>query len=230
MRPIDRKPSDKNTYQAINRLQQQIDAIEKKEIINNTIVEILPTPFPGEEDTPTNTPTSGQLYVKNSDGDLYYKNLKGVEWKVNNQRWERSSSFFHAFGNNSSEMIPLAGGSITTTDKPADDFDIDDSYYVVPYDLKVTSLKGLFSKQQALNPNPGDTTITLYKNGTALSNAVTVNVSSVGYDQTNLFQNIYTWDLSKETNTYKAGDVMGIEIDPTNFIYYASLTAIGEYI
>ena len=229
MRPIDRKPKDKITAQAINRLQQQIGEITKKELAESSIVEIPPTPFPGEDDTPTNTPSRGQLYVKNSDGDLYYKTVGGVEWKLTHQRWHRSSAFSHASGNSDARMIPLAGGSVTTSDTTPTDLELDDSYYIVPYDLKVTSVKGVFARQGSANPHPGNTTIKLYKTGTALSNAITVNVGQVGYDETDLFKNIWTWDLSKETNTYKAGDIMHIEIDPTNFIYYATLTVIGEY-
>ena len=232
MRSIDRKPKDKITAQAISRIEQRLndmDVMRDVVVPSDPVIEITPTPFPGEEDTANNVPTRGQMYVKESDGDLYYKTVGGVEWKLNYQRWHRSSAFSHASGNSDARMIPLAGGSVTTSDTTPTDLELDDSYYIVPYDLKITSVKGVFARQGSANPHPGDTTIRLYKTGTSLSNAITVNVGQVGYDETDLFKNIYTWDLSKEKNTYKAVDIMHIEIDPTNFIYYASLTVIGEY-
>tara|TARA_Y100000593_G_C4283716_1_gene324180 strand:+ start:484 stop:1197 length:714 start_codon:yes stop_codon:yes gene_type:complete len=237
LKSIDRKPSDKNTAQAINRIEQRMREIELKNessVSTSTINEIVPTSFPSGNTPPYSS--NGQLYVKSNNGDLYYKSVSGFEWKLNQQRWHRSSSFEHPSGDDSARMIPLAGGSITTSDTTPSDTEIADSYYIVPYDLKVTSVKGIFAREQALNSHPGNTTIKLYKTGTALSNAVTVKSILGGYDDTNLFvsatntSQVFTWDLSKEKNTYNAGDVMHIEIDPTNKIYYASLTIIGEYI
>ena len=247
MRQTDRKAPNKINNQAFNRIEQRLNELDInfKKVTNTTtttnsnadhinpnggitdIAEISPMNFPSGG-TPTNSP-NGQLYVKQTDGDLYYKTVGGGEWKLNHQRWHRSSAFSHASGNSDARMIPLAGGSVTTSDTTPTDLELDDSYYIVPYDLKVTSVKGVFARQGSANPHPGNTTIKLYKTGTALSNAITVNIGQIGYDETDLFKNIWTWDLSKETNTYKAGDIMHIEIDPTNFIYYATLTVIGEY-
>ena len=68
----------------------------------------------------------------------------------------------------------------------------------------------------------------LYKNYSALSGNVTVNMSTIGYDSTDL-ATVYTFDFSGETNTYTAGDIMQISIDPTLKLYYVSATIVGLY-
>ena len=68
----------------------------------------------------------------------------------------------------------------------------------------------------------------LYKNYAQLSANVTVDMSTIGYDSTDL-ATVYTFDFSGETNTYAAGDIMQISIDPTLKLYYVSITIVGLY-
>jgi len=252
LKQIDRKLKDKNAYQAVTRISQKLDALEvdikqrtsqlnankttnRAEVqsggsIEVGAIDIVPSSFPN--DRVTTSFNRAKLFTKKSDGGLYYQDLNGAELKINNQivyKWERSSSFTHGSGSSDAQMIPLAGGSVTSSDTTPTDLEIDDAYYIVPHNLKITSIKGLFAKQSSGNVNPGNTTMRLYNTGTELSNAITVNIDSVGYDETNLFTKRYTWDFSQETNTYSAGDIMHIAIDPTANIYYATLTVIGEY-
>ena len=53
-------------------------------------------------------------------------------------------------------------------------------------------------------------------------------MDTIGYDTTDIYT-IYTFDFSSETNTYSAGEVMQISIDPTNQIFYVTCTIVGEY-
>ena len=135
------------------------------------------------------------------------------------------SAFYH--GGTNLEYIPLAGGSISEQASLVDHA-VDDSFFVVPFDLKITKIYANITKPSSGSNNAGNTAMRLLKGGTNLSGSITVDLSSVGYDSTNI-QDVYTWDFSGETNTYSAGEVMQISIDPTSNIYWVSLTIVGEY-
>ena len=135
------------------------------------------------------------------------------------------SAFYH--GGTNLEYIPLAGGSISEQASLVDHA-VDDSFFVVPFDLKITKIYANITKPSSGSNNAGNTAMRLLKGGTNLSGSITVDLSSVGYDSTNI-QDVYTWDFSGETNTYSAGEVMQISIDPTSNLYYVSLTIVGEY-
>ena len=174
----------------------------------------------------------GQLWVKDdAPNNLYFTDDTGQDIPITNngvianQKFFYTSSFFH--GNSNAEFIPLAGGS-TFEQASIIDFTIDDTNFIVPYDLKINTIYANVVKSSSGTANPGNTSLKLYKGGSAYSNAVTVNLSSVGFDTTNL-HTVYTWDFSGETNTYSAGEVMQIEIDPTSTLQYVSITIAGEY-
>ena len=135
------------------------------------------------------------------------------------------SAFYH--GGTNLEYIPLAGGSISEQASLVDHA-VDDSFFVVPFDLKITKIYANITKPSSGSNNAGNTAMRLLKGGTNLSGSITVDLSSVGNDSTNI-QDVYTWDFSGETNTYSAGEVMQISIDPTSNLYYVSLTIVGEY-
>ena len=142
-----------------------------------------------------------------------------------NMNFYIKSAFYH--GGTNLEYIPLAGGSITEV-TALQDSSVDDSFFVIPFDLKITKIYANISKPSSGSNNAGNTNLRLLKGGTNLSASDTVNLSSVGYDTTDI-QDVYTWDFSGETNTYSAGEVMQISIDPTSNIYWVSLTIVGEY-
>ena len=174
----------------------------------------------------------GQIWVKNdTPNNLYFTNDAGTDIPITNngvianQKFFIKSSFFH--GSTNSEFIPLAGGS-TIEVASLIDFAVDDSNFIVPYDLKINTIYANVVKATSSTANPGNTSLQLYKDGSAYSGTVTVNLSSVGFDTTNL-HTVYTWDFSGETNTYSAGEVMQIEIDPTSTLQYVSITVTGEY-
>ena len=174
----------------------------------------------------------GQLWVKDdAPNNLYFTDDTGQDIPITNngvianQKFFYTSSFFH--GNSNAEFIPLAGGS-TFEQASIIDFTIDDTNFIVPYDLKINTIYANVVKSSSGTANPGNTSLKLYKGGSAYSNAVTVDLSSVGFDTTNL-HTVYTWDFSGETNTYDAGEVMQIEIDPTSTLQYVSITIAGEY-
>ena len=174
----------------------------------------------------------GQIWVKNdTPNNLYFTNDAGTDIPITNngvianQKFFIKSSFFH--GSTNSEFIPLAGGS-TIEVASLIDFAVDDSNFIVPYDLKINTIYANVVKASSGTSNPGNTSLQLYKDGSAYSGTVTVNLSSVGFDTTNL-HTVYTWDFSGETNTYSAGEVMQIEIDPTSTLQYVSITVTGEY-
>ena len=174
----------------------------------------------------------GQIWVKNdTPNNLYFTNDAGTDIPITNngvianQKFFIKSSFFH--GSTNSEFIPLAGGS-TIEVASLIDFAVDDSNFIVPYDLKINTIYANVVKATSSTANPGNTSLQLYKEGSAYSGTVIVNLSSVGFDTTNL-HTVYTWDFSGETNTYSAGEVMQIEIDPTSTLQYVSITVTGEY-
>ena len=174
----------------------------------------------------------GQIWVKNdTPNNLYFTNDAGTDIPITNngvianQKFFIKSSFFH--GSTNSEFIPLAGGS-TIEVASLIDFAVDDSNFIVPYNLKINTIYANVVKATSSTANPGNTSLQLYKDGSAYSGTVIVNLSSVGFDTTNL-HTVYTWDFSGETNTYSAGEVMQIEIDPTSTLQYVSITVTGEY-
>ena len=174
----------------------------------------------------------GQIWVKNdTPNNLYFTNDAGTDIPITNngvianQKFFIKSSFFH--GSTNSEFIPLAGGS-TIEVASLIDFAVDDSNFIVPYNLKINTIYANVVKASSGTSDPGNTSLQLYKDGSAYSGTVTVNLSSVGFDTTNL-HTVYTWDFSGETNTYSAGEVMQIEIDPTSTLQYVSITVTGEY-
>ena len=174
----------------------------------------------------------GQIWVKNdTPNNLYFTNEDGTDIQITNngvianQKFFYTSSFFH--GSTNAEFIPLAGGS-TFEQSLLIDFTIDDTNFIVPYDLKINTIYANVVKATSSTANPGNTSLQLYKGGSAYSGTVTVNLASVGFDTTNL-HTVYTWDFSGETNTYSAGEVMQIEIDPTSTLQYVSITIVGEY-
>ena len=174
----------------------------------------------------------GQLWVKNdTPNNLYFTNDAGTDIPITNngvianQKFFLTSSFFH--GSTNAEFIPIGGGS--TFEQPSlVDTSVDDTNFIVPYDLKINTIYANIVKLSSSTVNPGNTSFKLYKAGSAYSGAVTVNLSSVGFDTTNLHQ-VFTWDFSSETNTFSAGEVMQIQIDPTSFLQIASITITGEY-
>lgn len=136
-----------------------------------------------------------------------------------------TSSFYH--GGNNSEYIPIAGGS-TTELASLSDGGTDDHNFICPFDLKINTIYVNATKSRNTDEDADNTTLRLYKDGSTLSNTVTVDMSTIGYDSTSLYT-VYTFDFSGETNTYSAGDIMQIEIDPTNKLYYVTATIAGEY-
>jgi hypothetical protein len=180
----------------------------------------------------SNTVGKGQLWVKNdTPNNLYFTNGAGTDIPITNngvianQKFFIKSAFFH--GGSNDEFIPLAGGS-TIEVTSLNDFTVDDSNFIVPYDLKINTIYANVARQSSSTQNPGNTSLQLYKDGSAYSGTVTVNLSSVGFDLTNI-HTVYTWDFTGETNTYSAGEVMQIEIDPASTLQYVSITVAGEY-
>ena len=176
----------------------------------------------------------GQLWTKSdTPNNLYFTDDTGTDIAITSngkladvaRRWFITSAFYQA--NSNARYIPLAGGSIAEQSSLID-YTIDDTNYIVPYDLKINTIYANITKPLSSSTDPDDTYIRLFKNGSALSNSIAVDLSSVGYDTTNI-HNVYTWDFSSETNTYSAGDVMQININPTNTMYYVSITVVGEY-
>ena len=183
-------------------------------------------------DAVSDTAGFGQIWVHDdSPNNLYFTDDTGQDIAITNngvianQKFFYTSSFFH--GSTNAEFIPLAGGS-TFEQASIIDFTIDDTNFIVPYDLKINTIYANVVKSSSSTADPANTSLKLYKGGSAYSNAVTVNLSSVGFDTTNL-HTVYTWDFSGETNTYDAGEVMQIEIDPTSTLQYVSITIAGEY-
>jgi len=185
-----------------------------------------------DSDKVSETAGYGQLWVKSdSPNNLYFTDDTGQDVPITNngaianQKFFITSSFFH--GNTNAEFIPIGGGS-TFEQSSIGDTTIDDTNFIVPYDLKINTIYANIVKLSSLTVNPGNTSFKLYKAGSAYSGAVTVNLSSVGFDTTNLHQ-VFTWDFSSENNAFSAGQVMQIQIDPTNTLQMANITIVGEY-
>jgi hypothetical protein len=136
-----------------------------------------------------------------------------------------TSAFYH--GSSNLEYIPIAGGS--TSEQPSlYDYANDDTTFIVPYNLKINTIYVCATRANSSGNIAGNTRIMLHKNYSALSGNVTVAMSTIGYDSTDL-ATVYTFDFSGETNTYSAGDIMQISIDPLSTLYYVSITIVGLY-
>ena len=175
--------------------------------------------------------SDGKLWYERTPTDIYeIANKKYVDDNaggggISVDKFFYTSSFYH--GGNNSEYIPIAGGS-TTESSTLSDFGTDDHNFICPYDLKINTIYVNPTKARNTDEDADSTTLRLYKDGSALSNTVTVNMDTIGYDSTSLYT-VYTFDFSGETNTYSAGDIMQIQIDPTNKLYYVTATIAGEY-
>ena len=138
----------------------------------------------------------------------------------------RSSAFYH--GGTNLEYIPLAGGA-TGEVSSLQDYTTDDSNFICPYDLKITKVYIQATRANSTSAIAGNTTMRLYKDGSALSGGITVDMSTIGYNNNADTYTVYTFDFSGETNTYSAGDILQISIDPTLAIFYVTATVVGEY-
>jgi len=170
------------------------------------------------------------LYNKTATEDREIANKKYVDDNsgsggISVDKFYRSSAFYHGGAN--LEYIPLAGGA-TGEVSSLQDYTTDDSNFICPYDLKITTIYVQATRASSSSSIAGNTSMRLYKNGSALSNSVTVNMSTIGYNSTDIYT-VYTFDFSGETNTYSAGEIMQISIDPTLSIFYVTVTVVGEY-
>ena len=143
----------------------------------------------------------------------------------NSSKFFCTSAFYH--GANNLEYIPIAGGSTIELSSLSDSGN-DDTTFIVPYDLKINTVIVCATRPRSSDEIAGNTNIKLYKDYSALSGNITVDMSTIGYDSTDL-ATVYTFDFSGETNTYSVGDIMQISIDPTNKLYYVSMTIVGLY-
>ena len=155
----------------------------------------------------------------------YVDDNAGGSGGISVDKFYRSSAFYH--GGNNLEYIPIAGGSIAEQSSISD-AGTDDVHLLVPYDLKINTIYVQATRAAVSSEIAGNTSMRLYKSGVAISNSVTVNMSTIGYDTTDIYT-VYTFDFSGETNTYSAGEVMEISIDPTNKLYWVTITIVGEY-
>jgi len=177
----------------------------------------------GASDTPSSG--FGSLYV-NSD-ELFYKNDSGT---VN--RLDTASKFFLNIGcyyaTSIKKWLPLAQGEYDQTTYPID-YATDNANFVVPYDMKINTIYVNHNRSTSGNAQPGNTDIQLYKGGAAYSGNVTVDINGSGYDAVDTAV-VYTFDFSGETNTFSAGQVMAISLDPTSTAYWFAITICGEYV
>ena len=170
------------------------------------------------------TAAYGQIWVKNSTPNkLMFTDDAGTDVSVNGQFFVDCGWYQ---GNSAGRYMPLVSGQNEAS--TLIDYSNDDVFFIVPYDLKITTIYMNMVRTSSTAVHPGNTLIRLAKNGSFISNSVTVNVNDTGYDTTNLY-NVYTWDFSSETNSYSAGDIMQIYFDPTNAVYYCSATIVGYY-
>jgi len=172
---------------------------------------------------PLNVSENKIVYPKTPSNDYEIANKKYVD--DNTGKFFYTSSFYH--GGNNAEYIPIAGGSITELSSLSDS-GTDDHNFICPFNLKINTIYVNATKSRNTDEDADDTTLQLYKDGSALSSTITVDMSTIGYDSTDLYT-VYTFDFSGETNTYSAGDIMQIQIDPTNKLYFVTATIVGEY-
>tara|TARA_R100000353_G_C6506896_1_gene195620 strand:+ start:303 stop:2237 length:1935 start_codon:yes stop_codon:yes gene_type:complete len=166
----------------------------------------------------------GQIWIKNSTPNkLMFTNDAGTDVSVNGQFFVDCGWYQ---GSSAGRYMPLVSGQNEAS--TLIDYSNDDVFFIVPYNLKITTIYMNMVRTSNSAVHPGNTNIRLAKNGSFISNTVTVNVNDTGYDTTNLY-NVYTWDFSSETNSYSAGDIMQIYFDPTNAVYYCSATVVGYY-
>ena len=180
---------------------------------------------------PLNVSDSKIVYPKTPTDTYEVANKKYVDDNagggggISVDKFYRSSAFYHGGAN--LEYIPLAGGA-TGEVSSLQDYTTDDSNFICPYDLKITTIYVQATRASSSSSIAGITAMRLYKNGSALSNSVSVNMSTIGYNSTDIYT-VYTFDFSSETNTYSAGEIMQISIDPTLSLFYVTVTVVGEY-
>lgn len=179
-----------------------------------------------EASAPTGSSGYGYLHV-NTGNDLIY-----IDESDNaSPPLQVSNVFFLTSGyyaaTNGARYIPLVGGStVETSTVTGPDYINDDAWFICPKDLKITKIYLNITRQNSGQSEPGDTTVRLYKNTSAYSGTVTHDVPA-GYDYTNNLQ-VTAFDFTS-SNTYSAGDVLTIRVDPTNTVYYVNVTVVGEY-
>ena len=179
----------------------------------------------GDELTPLEVSTD-KLWYQKTPTDLYeVVNKKYVDDNAitEDKFYLKSSAYINS---NAARYIPLTNS--TRAESSLSDTGYDDSTFICPYDLKVNTIYVSATRSSSGGEIAGDTPLRLFKDGSALSSTITIDMSTIGYDSTDLYT-VYTWDFSGETNTYSAGDTMQVYIDPTNKLYYTTITIVGVY-
>ena len=179
----------------------------------------------GDDMTPLEVSTN-KLWYQKTPTDLYeVANKKYVDDNAitEDKFYLKSSAYINS---NAARYLPLTNS--TRAESSLSDTGYDDSNFICPYNLKVDTIYISATRSSSGGEIAGNTTLRLFKDGSALSSTITVDMSTIGYDSTDIYT-VYTWDFSGETNTYSAGDTMQIQIDPTNKIYYTTTTIVGAY-
>jgi len=172
----------------------------------------------------SDTAAYGQVWVKNSTPNkLMFTDDAGTDIALGAQFY-KNCGWYQA--NSSARYLPIASGQ--SEQSALIDYANDDAFFIVPFDLKITKVYINITRQSSGQSHPGSTTLRLYKNGSALSGVITVDINASGYDSTDLY-NPFTFDFSATTNDYSAGDIMQVRFDPTNTVYYGSATVTGYY-
>ena len=123
---------------------------------------------------PLNVSENKIIYSKNPTDTYEVVNKKYVDEKTSNSadKFYRSSAFYH--GGSNLEYIPLAGGA-TIEQSALNDFTVDDTNFICPYDLKINTIYVQATRANSSSAIAGLTSMRLAKNGTFISSAVQVN-------------------------------------------------------
>jgi hypothetical protein len=172
----------------------------------------------------SDTAAYGQVWVKTATPNrLMFTDDAGTDINLGAQFYKNCGWYQ---GGSTARYLPIASGQ--SEQSALIDYANDDAFFIVPFDLKITKVYINITRQNSGQSHPGSTNVRLYKNGSALSGAITVDINASGYDSTSLY-NTFTFDFSGETNNYSAGEIMQVYFDPTNTVYYGSATVVGYY-
>tara|TARA_Y100001973_G_C5184622_1_gene327009 strand:- start:348 stop:1997 length:1650 start_codon:yes stop_codon:yes gene_type:complete len=192
---------------------------------------------------PTSTTGWGDIYIKASDSNLYYKNEAGTETQLstasgNIPYWYQKMCFYGDPSSNSGDSIfmPFTDEAISTTKE-----NLTTSmgatglsfFHLIDRANQVLEFSCFIWRNDTSDPHPGSTVITLYKNGSSFKTK-TVNITNSGHlsgGGTLVDGTTHRWDFdfSGDSATFAKNDVLTMTMNATSGFFNVIGTLMGKY-
>lgn len=167
----------------------------------------------------THSASFGQIYVKNaSPAQLWYQDDTGVNSRLDNQGGGGTSYHYmqHQWYTNSNANVYIPFAASTNDSNSVADFYIDDTVWIAPFDGKLTKFQ-LYTDSATFS-----TDLKLSVNGTLGSSML-----SGGAQNCPLNKYVFTFTCD-QNNTFSAGDVVRLWIEPTNDPLWSTASTTWE--